>query len=221
MTIQEIPSFNVTSNFIDAPPLEEGGKRSPNGTAYVLGEVDDAGARIRIDFASPVTGWGADFLSHDGSTVIDVFDQANNLIGTTAPVATDATFYGFHLGAGQSAGRIELNFVGITNDLFGMDDLSFAQSSSPGPTAQIAALVATLETLEAAGTISPGRADSLTRLLDAAMDQVEGQPQAAVKMLSAFVYQVMALVRGGSLGIADGQALVAAAQNAIAALLAG
>ena len=46
------------------------------------------------------------------------FHQFNKLIGTTAPVAAETTFYGFHLGAGQSGGRIELKFVGMFNDSF-------------------------------------------------------------------------------------------------------
>jgi hypothetical protein len=130
MTIQEIngPSSNSFANFIDASPFEENGKRSPNGTTYVLAEADDSGALIRIDFASPVTGWGADLVSHDGFLVIDVFDQSNSLIGTTTSVAVDTTFYGFHLGASQTAKRIELKFIGLTNDLFGMDNLSFTGS---------------------------------------------------------------------------------------------
>jgi hypothetical protein len=187
----------------------------------VLGEVDDAGARIRIDFATPVTGWGADLVSHDASTVIDIFDESNGLIGTTSAVATEDTFYGFHLGGGQTAARIELNFVGVTNDLFGMDDLSFVQSSAPNPTAQIAAIVESLEVLEEAGTISSGRANALTKSLDGALAKVDSQPEVAVQKLSAFVHKVMALIRSGHLSLADGQALVAAAQNAIAALLAG
>lgn len=221
MAIEEIngPSGNSVANVIDASPFEEDGKRSPNGTTYVLGEVDDSGVLIRIDFASPVTGWGADFVSHDGSLVIDVFDQSNSLIGTTTSVALDTTFYGFHLGAGQTAKRIELKFVGQTNDLFGMDDLSFTGSSSPGPAEQITALGASVDALETAGTIDAGPANSLTRILDAAMGRVNSDPEAAVGMLSAFVRHVMALVRGGVLSSTDGQALVVAAQNAIAALL--
>ena len=115
--------------------------------------------------------------------------------------------------------RIELTFIGLTNDLFGMDDLSFTGSSSPGPAQQIAALGASVAALESAGTIDAGQANSLTRILDAALRRVDRDPEAAVGMLSAFVQHVMALVRSGALSSTDGQALVVAAQNAIAALL--
>lgn len=150
MTIEEIngPPSNFPANLIDAPPLEENGKRS-NGTSYVLGEIDSSpGTTIRIDFLNPVSGWGADFISHDADAVIDIFDQSDNLIGTTTSVSADTTFYGFHLDAGESAGRIELRFGGVFNDLFGMDDLSFVQSASAPPCTLDLTLTLNANTLE-------------------------------------------------------------------------
>ena len=68
--------------------------------------------------------------------------------------------------------------------------------------------------------ISSGLANSLTSKLDSAKAQAGSQPRAAVGMLGAFINQVGALVRSGCLGFNDGQALITAAQNARAALLA-
>ena len=157
-------------------------------------------------------------MSHDASAVIDVFDQFNNLIGTTAQIATDTTFYGFHLSAGQTAGRIELRFVGIFNDLFGMDNLSFLDSSAPpDPVTLTANLVASVNAIT---TLNEGHAMSLTRKLRAVLGLMsKGQTPAAINILNAFVLHVQALVGSGSLTSSVGQALIADAA-VIAALLA-
>lgn len=218
MTITHLNGINdPTKNFIDVFPFAEDGKRSIDNTPYVLGEVDDSGAMIRIDFTSPITGWGADFASHDASAVIDVFDEFNNWIGTTAQVAAEKTFYGFHLGPGQSAGRIELKFVGIFNDLFGMDNLSFFDSSAPPDPVTLAAnLVASVNAIT---TLNEGHAMSLTRQLRAVLELIsKGRTRPATRILNAFVLEVQALVGNGSLTSGVGQALIADAA-VIAALL--
>jgi len=223
MAITQINGISdPTKNFIDVFPFAEDGKRSIDGTPYVLGEVADTGTIIRIDFTSPITGWGADLISHDPNTVIDIFDQSNNLIGTTASVADETTFYGFHLDAGASAGRIEIKFIGQTNDLFGMDNLSFVQSSSgvPDPVVQIQALADAVDALESLGTISGGVANSLRRKLEAAQRQADRRPRAAAGMLLAFILQVGALVLSGNLDFAPGQSLITGAVDAISSLLA-
>lgn len=211
------PPFNTPVNFVDVFPFEEDGKRSIDGTAYVLGEVVENGTTIRINFTSPVTGWGADFVSHDGATVIDAFDQFGNLIGTTAQVGAENTFYGFLLGPGQSAARIELRFAGITNDLFGMDNLSFVDSSAPpSPVTLTESLAVSVTALT---TLNEGRRASLTRKLDAVLALISngGTPGvgrgsvAAVNILNAFVLEVQALIGNGSLPSGVGQALIAEA----------
>ena len=59
MAITHLNGINdPTKNFIDVFPFAENGKRSFDNTPYVLGEVNDSGAIIRIDFTSPITGWG-------------------------------------------------------------------------------------------------------------------------------------------------------------------
>lgn len=226
MTITEANGspFNNPVNFVDVFPFEEDGKRSIDGTAYVLGEVVENGTTIRISFTSPVTGWGADFVSHDGATVIDVFDQFDNLIGTTAQVGAETTFYGFLLGPGQSAARIELRFASITNDLFGMDNLSFVDASAPPDPVSLTEDLAVSVT--AMTTLNEGHRASLTRKLDAVLALISNgatpgagrQTLAAVKILNAFVLEVQALMGNGSLTAGAGQALIAEAA-VIAALL--
>jgi hypothetical protein len=211
------PANGNFPNFIDVFPFAEEGRRSIDNTTFIVGEVDDGGTRISIQFTQPVTGWGADFGSHDGDTVIDVFDPFGNLLGTTAGVEGDATFYGFHLAAGQTAGRIELKFIGTFNDLFGMDNLSFVEASgAPDPVALTASLITAVAGLD---TINGGEATSLTQKLDAVVALASrGQTRAAINMLNAFVLQIDALVSSGSLTPSAGQALIADAA-VIAALL--
>ena len=211
------------ANFIDVFPFEEAGKRSIDGTTYVLGDVRDDGTRIQIQFAIPVTGWGADFVSHDGFTVIDVFDQFDNLLGTTASVATENTFYGFHLGVGQTAARIELAFTNVTNDRFGMDNLSLARSAAaPDPLTLTGSLATSVNAIP---TLNTGQAKSLLAKLNGVLrfisnGQEPGQSASnpAVKMLNAFVLEVHALMSAGSLSSSVGQALIADSA-VIAALL--
>jgi hypothetical protein len=229
-----IPLLNMTitqlegdasnpANFIDVFPHEEEGKRSIDGTTYVLADVRDDGTRIRIQFTEPVTGWGADFVSHDGLTVIDLFDQFGNPFGTTANVAAEDTFYGFHLGPGQSAAEIQLTFTGVTNDRFGMDNFSFAGSAAPpNPVSLTTSLVTSVNAIPA---LNPGQAGSLVAKLDTVLAFLSGQRPGqgagnppAVRMLNSFVLQVQALMSSGSLSASVGQALITDAA-VVAALL--
>ena len=182
MTIQEIDGPTGNGDFynrIDVFPFQEDGKRSVNGTTYVLGEVDfTTGTFIRIDFSEPVSGWGADFISHDPNAVIDIYDQSNSLIGTTASVAVDTTFYGFLLDAGESAGRIEIRMATIFNDLFGMDDLSFVEGlAADDPTTMTTNLIVAAN---APTTLNAGQAGSLTAKLNAVLALIPNGQAAAV-----------------------------------------
>jgi len=219
MTMTEVNGspFNNPVNFVDVFPFEEDGKRSIDGTPYVLGEVVENGTAIRIEFTSPVTGWGADFVSHDAATVIDVFDQSDNLIGTTAQVGAETTFYGFLLGPGQSAARIDLRFAGVTNDLFGMDNLSLVDTSAPPDPVSLTENLA--GSVTAMTTLREGHRASLTRKLDAVLALISNagtpaadrQVQAAINVLNAFVLEVQALIGNGSLTSGVGQGLIAEA----------
>lgn len=209
-------------NLIDVHPLIEEGKRAIDGTPYVLGLISDQGMSIQIQFTSPVTGWGADFVSHDGFSVIRVFDQFDNLIGTTSSVNVEDTFYGFHLEAGLRAGRILLTFTGVTNDRFGMDNLSFVGAAELNPVTLTTALTASVNALT---TLDTGQAQSLIGKLNGVLALVSGQGpgqggrnRAAVSILNTFVLEVQRLVSSGFLSAGVGQALIADAA-VVAALL--
>jgi hypothetical protein len=225
MTMTEVNGTGPSDvNFIDVFPFEEDGKRAIDGTPYALADVQALGTRIRIEFTSPVTGWGADLVSHDPMTLIDVFDQFGNLIGTTASVGDQNTFYGFHLGAGLTASRIELTFGGATNDRFGMDNLSFAGSAAPpNPVTLTTSLVASVI---AVPTLNTGQAKSLTgklrgvlELISSGQDPGQGAGNlAAVRILNAFILEVQALMSAGALSSSVGQALIADAAGIVALL---
>ena len=225
MTITEITGTAGNDiNYIDVFPHEEDGKRAIDGTTYVLADVADDGTKVRIQFTSPVTGWGADLVSHDPNTLIDVFDQFGNLIGTTASVGDEDTFYGFHLAAGFTAARIEITFTGVFNDRFGMDNLSFAGSAAPpNPvtlTTSLAGSVSAIATLNA-GQIQSlvGKLNGVLALISNGQGPGEGARNlAAVRILNAFIREVQTLVNTGSVSSSVGQALIADTAS-IAALL--
>jgi hypothetical protein len=132
MTIQEVggPAPGGSSvNFVDASPFSG---TDVNGSSYILGDVGGTNnTRIRIDFTSPVSAFGFDEAGlFVFSTIMDVYDAFNVLIGTTAPQGS-GTFYGFELDAGESVGRVELRYAASGSDTFSMDDLSFVSFSGP------------------------------------------------------------------------------------------
>ena len=89
---------------------------------------------------------------------------------------------------------------------------------SADPSAQIDAIEDAVEVLVSGGTISSGLAASLLAKLGAARDHVDGQSPMAAGILTAFIQQVTALVQAGRLNFADGNNLITAAENVIAAL---
>jgi hypothetical protein len=85
------------------------------------------------------------------------------------------------------------------------------------PVAMLERLAEEVENLEDAGVLNAGQAHALTNHLDAAAALLDdGRTAQAVQRLHAFIRQVEALVRGGDLSDADGEALIAAAQALIA-----
>jgi hypothetical protein len=160
---------------------------------------------IFLDSDDPVTGddleWFADGTFQDGETVT---------FSGTATIALDISLF---LAAGDTSRSIQSAAGGPGNtpaDFF----MNFALESS-NPVAQLEAIAAAVDALASAGTIDGGLANALSVKLDAAMTHVDGQPQAAAGMLRAFIQQVTAMVRTGRLSAADGQNLIAAAQNII------
>jgi hypothetical protein len=83
---------------------------------------------------------------------------------------------------------------------------------------QIDGVLDMIEELEIDGTLTGGLANALSVKLEAALNQADHQPHAAIGQLGAFVRQVEALMRKSTLTAAEGQALIDAAQDIIAAL---
>jgi hypothetical protein len=96
---------------------------------------------------------------------------------------------------------------------------SFTSSEISVPD-QIDALVDAIVALQADETLNRGQANSLTQTLTRALSFIEqGNIGAATNVLTAFTHQVTALVRSRRLTATEGDALIAAAQDAIADLL--
>jgi len=84
---------------------------------------------------------------------------------------------------------------------------------------QIELIIADIDALEAAGVLNIGNANALRSKLENVIAKIDkGQIGAAVNQLEAFINQVEALVKGGTLTDEQGAALIAAAEDAITAL---
>jgi hypothetical protein len=91
--------------------------------------------------------------------------------------------------------------------------------ASDNPTIKLAVILESLQILEAGDGIRSGNAHALSAKVEAALGQVEGQPQAAIgMMLGAFINQVTALVGTGRVSPGEGQNLITAAESVIADL---
>ena len=129
-----IQAFDLSGINSGANTISASGSPSFTNTADILGSIDGSGTKIRIDFVTAVSAWGADFFSLCcSSDKIDIYDSADSLIGTVS--ATDsADFWGFTLGMGELASymvmRTELP-PGFA-DAFRMDNLSFVAIPEPG-----------------------------------------------------------------------------------------
>ncbi|HSR42420.1 MAG TPA: hypothetical protein VLL48_09615 [Longimicrobiales bacterium] len=87
------------------------------------------------------------------------------------------------------------------------------------PTDEVAVLANLVETLRGADVLSPEQADGLLAKLAAITDKIgRDSSRAAVNQLLAFVHQVEAFVRDGTLSEEDGRILVEAAAALIADL---
>ena len=87
---------------------------------------------------------------------------------------------------------------------------------APTPAEEIANNQAAVNTLVGTGQLGSGNGTSLLAKLDAAANALaSGNPTAAKHELEALIREVQALIRSGRIPAADGQALIAAAQNAI------
>ena len=127
-------------------------------------------------------------------------------------ISSDLAIKSIHFGLGGTATNM---------GAFAIDDLTIGSNGTvvpPTPEEQIDDVSDVIDELEEGGDVAPGPANALTAKLDAARRQAETNPDAAIGQLNAFINQVMALVRRGTLTFDDGQALIQAASDIIADL---
>jgi hypothetical protein len=132
------------------------------------------------------------------------------------------------------AGQIpDIGTATISLDTTAMIPVDVNQLLAAGPTAQIQALMATVDGLASGGTIPSGVAVSLNAKLNRALvllgdgsahaaasiqSTTDGHAAAAIGVLGAFGNEVEGLVSGGVLPSDEGHALIASAAGVIAAL---
>ena len=89
--------------------------------------------------------------------------------------------------------------------------IAFFTRQQPDP---IGSLIAELQALVAAGSLSADQATGLIDKLEQIRNKMDnGQTGAACNQLASFINQVNALTRNGSLTASQGQALIDAANN--------
>lgn len=167
-----------------------------NDLGQVVGQAQDALGRWRPFLWTAVRG------------MIDLGTLGGTWATTNLNLASDINE------GGQIAGRSE------TPTVFEVHATRWELVLDPAtPNGQIQALVSDVERLVSLGRMTVGQASGLAAKLDAASRQLDsGSRRAAVKLLEAFVVQVEAYVRNGTLPAADGQGLVDGAQAIIVEL---
>jgi YVTN family beta-propeller protein len=86
------------------------------------------------------------------------------------------------------------------------------------PQSRINALIATIQSLVNAGTLTVGQGDSLIVSLQHALRSLPGQPQTAISQLQTFIGKVNTLVSQHDLTEEQGQPLIDSAQAVIHSL---
>lgn len=171
------------------------------------------------------TGEPASYLLN--STVSGTIFPAILLAGSG--IAPEPGFQGFSIEQTGLMG-VDGRFEGPATDPTGFDFTVSQPFTSPGvglyeyrivcrTQEQIQLLIGDVEGLVAAGTLNQGQGNSLIVKLQGAIQQLDqGNVGAAINQLRAFINEVNALVKAKKLSSADGQALIDAADEIIAAL---
>ena len=180
-------------------------------------EASDDSGQLAFDFdVSSIT------LNYDGFSagelLMEVLDANLNVIGS---------FFDPDTSPDRPGGPITLSAPGIRYFRWrdtdpdrvsaGIDNVSVSVAL-PSSVEQIHEIVDIVASLTANGVIGGGTAQSLNARLLVAASLATTNPNGAVGVLTSFIQQVNSLVRRGILTAAQGQTLVAAAQEAIAAL---
>jgi hypothetical protein len=180
-------------------------------------ETSDDSGQLAFDFdVSSIT------LNYDGFSagelVLEVLDADLNVVGS---------FFDPDTSPDRPGGPITLSAPGIrylrwrdtdpNRVSAGIDNVSVSVGPS-SPAEQIDEIADVVASLNADGAIGGGTAQSLDMRLRVAASLATTNPNGAVGVLTSFIQQVDSLARRGILSDADGQALIAAAQQVIAAL---
>ena len=191
------PSSYLGRYALNTPPTVDAG---PDAT-IILGNLYSASG----SFSDPdPNNWTATVDYGDGS-------------GAQPLTLTDNTFTLDHVYATAGTGTFTVSVAiddgdgGQGGDMLEVTVLTPQQGTS--------GLVPQIEDLVARGALNTGQSNALIASLNAAIRQLErGNVPAAINQLQAFIDQVSALVNGGILSPEDGQPLIAAANEIVAAL---
>lgn len=148
---------------------------APNGSKYACAYAGFESS-LRIDFAAPISAWGADFRDigdGDRSTSAIFFDANDAVLASfefTGKADGESLFFGVDLG---SAGALTLVFQDTGNslntaDLFGFDNVLFTVPRDVAPIPLPASVVMLLSALAGVAGVSRRRRDQSTRWADAA-----------------------------------------------------
>lgn len=153
-----------------------------------------------------------------GEMLVEVLDANLNVLDTFFDPDTDFDFPGGPVTLSAPAIRyLRWGDTEPSKVSAGLDNVSVSVAAT-SPVDQIEAIADVLASFTAEGFIEGGAAQSLATRLRVAASLAAANPDGAVGVLTSFINQVDSLVRRGILSTLDGQALITAAQGAIAAL---
>ncbi|HEU0299095.1 MAG TPA: DNA/RNA non-specific endonuclease [Longimicrobium sp.] len=165
-----------------------------------------AGAALLQGETYAATGGFADPGADEWTATVDYGDG-----GGEQPLALDGS--GFSLSHGYAAAGTFTVTVRVTDD-DGATGVRTATVTVQSPSQALDGLAGDVDGLVAAGDINRGNGTSLNAKLRAAQQQLaQGNGNAALNMLGAFVNEVEAMVASGRLSAAQGAALIAAAER--------
>jgi hypothetical protein len=153
-----------------------------------------------------------------GEMLVEVLGADLNVLGTFFDPDTDFDFPGGPVTLSAPAIRyLRWGDTEPSKVSAGLDNVSVSVAAT-SPVDRIDEIADILVNLTAGGFIEGGAAQSLATRLRVAASLAAANPNGAVGVLTSFINQVDSLVRRGILSATDGQALITAAQEAIAAL---
>lgn len=135
--------FTFSSNFTGVGNSLIGPSAAINGVGGVQAEItrpDNLGIEVRIDFATALSAWGAEFIGFGGSSqqsTISFFDASDTLISSFvagAEIPTLSGFRGFDLASAASYILFSApSSQSALNDAFFMDDFTYRTADNVIP----------------------------------------------------------------------------------------